>query len=415
MRRRQWLTLGIGPAVVLAVSFVAVTPVLAAGPVGTGTAASCDEAAFDAAFAGGGLITFNCGPDPVTITFTGTKTLTADTSIDGAGMITLSGGDTVRLFSTTDFDLTLIGLVLRDAAAPAAFGAVVFASNATVAIVDSTVMDNNAGLGAVVALQITNNSAQTVAAAGSTFVGNQATGDGGVFWITANSFDGLDCLPVGFAEANAFIINSTFTSNSATGPAIVEMTNGGSPCPDNGHAVVAYSTFAGNTGDALFSMVTGPIGVLEAELAASVIGPNEADCAFTAGNGLFTSLGYNVTDDASCFAAATGDQVVADTMLGPLASNGGLTQTMALLPGSAALDAIPPGSAECGTITADQRLVARPQGVNCDAGAYEQVVLTDTATSPRPAPVPSPLELAGWLIIGLAAATGTRRLRQPAI
>ena len=53
-------------------------------------------------------------------------------------------------------------------------------------------------------------------------------------------------------------------------------------------------------------------------------------------------------------------------MLGPLSDNGGPTQTMALLPGSPALDA--------GTLTcypADQRGVTRPQGAACEIGAYE--------------------------------------------
>lgn len=53
--------------------------------------------------------------------------------------------------------------------------------------------------------------------------------------------------------------------------------------------------------------------------------------------------------------------------LGPLADNGGPTQTMALLPGSTAVDHVP---TPCGT-TPDQRGVARPQGAGCDAGAYE--------------------------------------------
>src|SRR5690606_25115445 len=36
--------------------------------VGTGTPASCTSEAFVAAVADGGVITFDCGPDPVTIT-----------------------------------------------------------------------------------------------------------------------------------------------------------------------------------------------------------------------------------------------------------------------------------------------------------------------------------------------------------
>src|SRR5215213_8951865 len=43
---------------------------LAAGTVGTGSPASCTEAALDTALAGGGLVTFNCGSSPVQITLT---------------------------------------------------------------------------------------------------------------------------------------------------------------------------------------------------------------------------------------------------------------------------------------------------------------------------------------------------------
>jgi len=42
----------------------------AAGVVGTGTPESCTEAALDAALAGGGLVRFNCGVEPVPITLT---------------------------------------------------------------------------------------------------------------------------------------------------------------------------------------------------------------------------------------------------------------------------------------------------------------------------------------------------------
>ncbi len=45
--------------------------------VGTGTPESCTEPALDAALAGGHWVTFDCGPDPVTITITSTKSIVA--------------------------------------------------------------------------------------------------------------------------------------------------------------------------------------------------------------------------------------------------------------------------------------------------------------------------------------------------
>jgi hypothetical protein len=69
--------------------------------VGTGTAASCTGDPFVAAVAAGGVITFNCGPDPVTITLTATAKVFNDTGpkvvIDGGGKVALSGGGKVRI------------------------------------------------------------------------------------------------------------------------------------------------------------------------------------------------------------------------------------------------------------------------------------------------------------------------------
>jgi hypothetical protein len=69
--------------------------------VGTGTPASCTGAAFVAAVAAGGVITFDCGPAPVTITLTETAKVVNDKGpkivIDGGGLVTLSGGGRVRI------------------------------------------------------------------------------------------------------------------------------------------------------------------------------------------------------------------------------------------------------------------------------------------------------------------------------
>ncbi len=69
--------------------------------VGDGTAASCTAEAFLAAVEGGGVITFDCGPDPVTITVDRPAKIRNDTGpdivIDGGGLVTLSGGGTTRI------------------------------------------------------------------------------------------------------------------------------------------------------------------------------------------------------------------------------------------------------------------------------------------------------------------------------
>jgi hypothetical protein len=67
--------------------------------VGNGTAASCTEAVLAAAIAGGGIVTFDCGPAPVTIAITSAKAVTADTVVDGGDLVTLDGGDASRIFT----------------------------------------------------------------------------------------------------------------------------------------------------------------------------------------------------------------------------------------------------------------------------------------------------------------------------
>lgn len=73
--------------------------------VGTGTPASCTSAAFVDAVAKGGVITFDCGPDPVTIELEQTAKIVNDTGpvvIDGGGKITLSGkGERRILYQNT--------------------------------------------------------------------------------------------------------------------------------------------------------------------------------------------------------------------------------------------------------------------------------------------------------------------------
>ncbi len=69
--------------------------------VGDGSAASCTGEAVIAAVAAGGVITFDCGPDPVVITLDRPAKVFNDTGpdivIDGGGKVTLSGGGRTRI------------------------------------------------------------------------------------------------------------------------------------------------------------------------------------------------------------------------------------------------------------------------------------------------------------------------------
>ncbi len=70
--------------------------------VGDGTPASCTSEAVVDAVAAGGVIVFDCGPDPITITLEETAKVRNDTPggevvIDGGGLVTLSGGGERRI------------------------------------------------------------------------------------------------------------------------------------------------------------------------------------------------------------------------------------------------------------------------------------------------------------------------------
>ena len=96
-----------------------------------------------------------------------------------------------------------------------------------------------------------------------------------------------------------------------------------------------------------------------------------------------TDGGYDFSDDTSCgFVAPTSSQKTPnDPVLGPLANNGGPTQTLLPLTGSPLLDAIPP--AVCGA-SDDQRSVTRPQGPGCDIGAVEVEFVAPRALNVTP-------------------------------
>jgi hypothetical protein len=81
--------------------------------------------------------------------------------------------------------------------------------------------------------------------------------------------------------------------------------------------------------------------------------------------GGFTSLGGNLSDDATCPLGA-GDHNNANPNLGTLDQNGP-TDVLPLLSPSPAID----GGNAMGCPATDQRLVTRPSGSTCDIGAYE--------------------------------------------
>jgi hypothetical protein len=164
------------------------------------------------------------------------------------------------------------------------------------------------------------------------------------------------------------INNSTFSENSAPSGVGGGIHNGQLFGP-RGTLAISNSTVSGNIGGGLFNLNGGTVALQN-----SIVANN------TGGNcrGTMTSNGYNLSSDNSCSLNGAGDLNNTDPDLGPLQSNGGPTQTMALLPGSPAIDTGNPGGCTDGLgqlLKTDQRGQPRPDKEDsggCDRGAYER-------------------------------------------
>ncbi|MGQ0603049.1 MAG: hypothetical protein ACT4QE_15310 [Anaerolineales bacterium] len=117
-------------------------PVHAGGVVGNGTPGSCTEAAFDAALAGGGTVTFNCGPEH-TIYITSQKSINLNTTIDGGDDIKLDGLNATRLFDVGAV-LTLRNITLARGYFNGDGGAIRNNSNGTLILENSTIGNSTA-------------------------------------------------------------------------------------------------------------------------------------------------------------------------------------------------------------------------------------------------------------------------------
>lgn len=357
-------------AVAISITLLLVTAAgreaVAAGVVGTGTAGSCTETAFDTALAGFGAVTFNCGAAPVTITFTSQKVITGNTTIDGGGLITLSGGNATRLFSVGNgISLSVEDIVLADGYTENVnAGAAITGGGSIVTLTRTTVRNNTTtpyGCAAV------NMSGGTLNAFDTTFSGNNAGATGGA--ICGNN------------DSTMHLYNCTLSGNSAGGAGAVF---------SSGTLTLNNCTVADNTSvgtGAVSSFGTGAT----TTLSNTIVADNGLNCGAAAG-GQIVDGGNNLQYPAtSCGATIPED----DPLLQPLAGNGGPTQTMALGTGSPAID----GGANITCQAADQRGEPRTDGdgdgtVTCDIGAYEAPTFVPSEGVPA-------LDWAG--LVGLAA------------
>jgi hypothetical protein len=123
---------------------------------------------------------------------------------------------------------------------------------------------------------------------------------------------------------------------------------------DNGTVWLRNNTIAANMASMTsgITQVGGDLHVLN-----SIVMTDGLDCSGT----LATNIN-NFIGDGSCAPLLSGNP-----LLGFLQNNGGATPTLALLPGSTAIDA----GDDFSCLATDQRGIPRPQGLACDIGAYE--------------------------------------------
>ena len=240
--------------------------------VGSGTAASCTEAALNAAIAVAGSVTFDCGTSPVTLTITSTKTIAADTSIDGAKLVSFDCR--TRGFNVNaGIVLTLSNLTITNAPASASGGAV-FNNHGILNVTNSTFSFNGhssfgAGLGgAIYNIGTLNGTDSTFFANGNdpqrggsggaiyggginltrcTFLGNHSRNGGAIFGgggvITDSSFSGNYAAYGGAISGSGGEIRSThFDGNSAT----VNSNSIGGAIVNSAQLSVVSSTFSNN-------------------------------------------------------------------------------------------------------------------------------------------------------------------------
>jgi hypothetical protein len=157
------------------------------------------------------------------------------------------------------------------------------------------------------------------------------------------------------------IVNSTIAHNSsATGPGGIGA---------NSSVTIANSAVVSNRSDSAGDVGAGASTLIVRD---SVFADNRSPSGLLNcdSSDPLTSLGGNVSDDATCGTTGT-DKTNVNPLLGSLGLNGGTTLVYDLLAGSPAIDA----ASQCPPL--DQRGVARPQGAACDSGPYEvQVVST---------------------------------------
>lgn len=238
---------------------------------------------------------------------------------------------------------------------------------------------------------------------GSTVSNNSVVGgDGGGLFLAQGP---------GYSTALVDILGSTISGNSADGDGAAAFLDATSADPGTFRVALRQTTVADN---AIVGGGSGAGGVFvagqnaELSLDSTIVGDNGSnDLSFDAAIGLFAarySLVQNPVGAGIPLDPAQGNLTGASPKLGPLANNGGSTQTMLVSPGSPAFNAGDPAFAGDGVL--DQRGQARVYQV-IDLGSVEwQPALAATGTELTARPALIALFL---LLTGLAMVTFSRR------
>ncbi len=320
-------------------------------------------------------------------TFDGTSTVdyppgaTGSLIVQGASpaaTVLDAAGATGSTFAVQSGTVALQSVTVTGGSSALGGGGVLNSGKGTVQITDSTVTANTASL--IGGGGVLNSDSGTVHIVDSTVSGNTSlVGGGGI--LNATILGG---------SATTTVVDSTVSGNTAN------LVGGGGILNSNtvlgaATTTVVDSTVSGNTslvgGGGIFNSNT-ILGGATTTLAGTIVATQASggNCA-----GSIADAGYNLSSGTSCafgtaHPAPPGSEDSVSTLdLGPLADNGGPTQTMALGSASAASAAITsPATVTVGTssvelcsgsysgasLAADQRGVARPS-VGCSAGAYQ--------------------------------------------
>lgn len=331
---------------------------------------------------------------------TGTLTIAKSVTISGPGAsnLAISGNNAFQVFKVNSGAIvTISGLTIENGSASGG-GAGIFNSG-TLTVTDSTVSANstdidgggifNSGTLTVTNTTVSGNSVSCCFGGGIFNEGTLAVTNSSVSGNSSKLFYGGGI----FNQGTFTLTNSTVSGNS------VKLRYGGGIF-NLGTLTVTNGTVAGNSvpsGGGGIGNFLGTLALKNTIVANSVSGGNCYN-----DQGTFGSQGHNLSDDDSCTSlfTNTGDKNSTPAGLDPggLKNNGGPTPTIALLPASAGVDAIPTNPTNYCTladgttpIDTDQRGVSRLGGPACDSGAFELVQTITVPIDIKPGENPAPI------------------------